>query len=275
MSKRLLAFALSVIMLVSLMAPFSALAAESDLGVTSGECGEGLSWNYSSGSGTLTVSGNGYMDDYSSGENVAPWKHLNKNIYFIEVEEGVKSIGDWAFSYCYYAKMIELPESGLERIGQSAFYQCAAVEEILIPETVTSIGSGAFAYCKNLISVSVPVNVKNIRVYAFCECVNLSTIYYAGTQSQWNMMTIDPSNVEQIENISLVFDTVTGISWSLDEEGTLTVSGIGRIDNCTPHTAPWSDYETDIKKIVIEEGVTGIGNYAFGYCFNLKEVVLV
>ncbi|MBQ8605646.1 MAG: leucine-rich repeat protein [Clostridia bacterium] len=273
MSKRLLAFALSVIMLVSLMAPFSALAAESDLGVTSGECGEGLSWNYNSGSGTLTVSGNGYMDDYSSKENVAPWKHLNKYIYFIEVEEGVKSIGDWAFSYCYYAKMIELPESGLERIGQSAFYQCAAVEEILIPETVTSIGSGAFAYCKNLISVSVPVNVKNIRVYAFCECVNLSTIYYAGTQSQWNMMTIDPSNVEQIENISLVFDTVTGISWSLDEEGTLTVSGIGRIDNCTPHTAPWSDYETDIKKIVIEEGVTGIGNYAFGYCFNLKEVV--
>ena len=55
------------------------------------------------------------------------------------------------------------------------------------------------------------------------------------------------------------------LTWTI-EDGVLTIEGEGSIGNC-------DFYErTDIEKVVIKEGVTGIGWYAFEDCFNLKEI---
>ena len=55
--------------------------------------------------------------------------------------------------------------------------------------------------------------------------------------------------------------------------GTLTVSGKGAMaDYVDPHNTPWSDYFDNIKTIVIESGVTSIGNAAFVDCKNLESV---
>ena len=56
--------------------------------------------------------------------------------------------------------------------------------------------------------------------------------------------------------------------WSVDETGTLTVSGKGNIQY-----PGWSNYNDQIKKVVIDAGVSGIGNGAFFNCRNLKEIV--
>lgn len=56
--------------------------------------------------------------------------------------------------------------------------------------------------------------------------------------------------------------------WSVDEAGTLTISGYGAIQY-----PGWSDYNAQIQKVVIEDGVTGIGNGAFYNCRNLKQVI--
>ena len=59
----------------------------------------------------------------------------------------------------------------------------------------------------------------------------------------------------------------------LDEEGTLTVSGTGATgDYLFWEPSDWSEND-EIKKIVIEEGITGIGNRMFFDCVNLEEIV--
>lgn len=57
----------------------------------------------------------------------------------------------------------------------------------------------------------------------------------------------------------------TGLTWNLTNAGTLTISGSGAMptDFSGPSEQPWNAYSSQIRKIIIEEGVTGIGPSAF------------
>ncbi|MBR7056275.1 MAG: hypothetical protein IKI17_04210 [Oscillospiraceae bacterium] len=61
----------------------------------------------------------------------------------------------------------------------------------------------------------------------------------------------------------------TNLTWTLDDDGILTISGTGRMaefGNATDaSTAPWNPYRSSIQSIVIEDGVTSIGDVAFVY----------
>ena len=58
------------------------------------------------------------------------------------------------------------------------------------------------------------------------------------------------------------------LTWSLDSEGTLNISGTGEM-GIDP---PWQDYSNQIKTINIDNGVTVIGPYAFSDCSELTQV---
>ena len=62
------------------------------------------------------------------------------------------------------------------------------------------------------------------------------------------------------------------IAWAFDN-GTLTVSGSGEMDDCTWYAA-WDDFKDQITKLVIEQGVTTVGAGAFDNCTALTTVVL-
>ena len=66
------------------------------------------------------------------------------------------------------------------------------------------------------------------------------------------------------------------LRWTLDSNGTLTISGTGTMDNYDDYssTAPWYDYRADIRKLVINSGATSIGWDAFGGCTGLTEVTV-
>ncbi|MBQ3196141.1 MAG: leucine-rich repeat domain-containing protein [Clostridia bacterium] len=67
------------------------------------------------------------------------------------------------------------------------------------------------------------------------------------------------------------------IGWVLSEDGVLTISGTGDIKDFDPlKPDEWLKLKSgeSVKKIVIEEGITGIGNYAFYKCNKATEVVL-
>lgn len=65
------------------------------------------------------------------------------------------------------------------------------------------------------------------------------------------------------------------LTWGLDENGTLTISGTGSMGNCIfPNTSPFYSERESIKKVIIEDGVTDIGSYAFYWCLNLTSVVI-
>ncbi|MCD8019517.1 MAG: leucine-rich repeat protein [Clostridiales bacterium] len=66
------------------------------------------------------------------------------------------------------------------------------------------------------------------------------------------------------------------LTWVLDDEGTLTISGTGEMESYgRAYMVPWNyEYSDSIKKVVIEYGVTNIGDYAFDSCNFLKEIVI-
>ena len=149
-----------------------------DPGVVSGTCGDNVYWSFSNG--TLTISGNGKMYDYSSSDNTynttAPWG--NRSDYKIKkviIAQGVSSIGSHAFFRCYNLTSITIPNS-VTSIGDYAFYYCYSLTSVAIPDSVTSIGKFAFYYCTSLTSVAIPDSVTSIGNYAFDSCTSLTSV---------------------------------------------------------------------------------------------------
>lgn len=62
------------------------------------------------------------------------------------------------------------------------------------------------------------------------------------------------------------------LTWTLDNTGTLTVSGQGSMPSYANEPAPWQ--QLPVKTVVIEDGVTNVGSYAFSDCTALTHVIL-
>ena len=105
-------------------------------GMADGKCGS-LTW-FISDEGKLTISGKGRMPDYS-GSALAPWYDYREKILALEVEEGVLSLGDYAFFDCENLKTIQLPKS-LTKLGKSCFVGCdglALLDLTQLPKELT------------------------------------------------------------------------------------------------------------------------------------------
>lgn len=140
--KKMLALLLAAVMLFSVLPVFSAASAYC------GVCGADLTWRFDTESKTLTISGTGEMYDYIAS---APWylQELTSDIEKIYIEDGVKSIGSWAFEGCWKVTEVELPQS-LEKVGGSAFEGCASLQSISIPASTTKLVERAFSGCGGL-----------------------------------------------------------------------------------------------------------------------------
>lgn len=64
------------------------------------------------------------------------------------------------------------------------------------------------------------------------------------------------------------------LTWKLNSNGLLTISGKGKIEDCEYPDRPWEEYHESITIAVIEDGVTSIGEDAFFSCSNLKNVII-
>ena len=63
------------------------------------------------------------------------------------------------------------------------------------------------------------------------------------------------------------------LTWTLDNEGLLIISGSGEMKSYPIFIQqPWYDYRSSVKKVVIEEGVTSIGTYAFYGCTGIESI---
>ncbi len=62
------------------------------------------------------------------------------------------------------------------------------------------------------------------------------------------------------------------LTWTLDEEGTLTISGTGAMMQYNYNRVPWYSNRSLIKKVIIEDGVTTIERYAFYHCSSLTSI---
>ncbi len=313
---KILSIILSIMLVISIV-PITASAA------TSGTCGDNLSWTYDSSTYTLTISGTGAMDDYSSYNR--PWESYMNSIENVIVSDGITTIGSMAFDWCTSLISITIPDSVIT-IGDYAFYNCYSLISATIPDSVTTIGNCAFAECNSLISVAIPDRVTTIGIYAFSgcyaltsatigdsvriignfafalcdsltsviigdsvttiglctfhDCTSLTDVYYLGTKEQWNEISINSGNYcltgATIHCKSLSSGTCgDNLTWTYDDTtGTLTISGEGDMYNYEYGNCPWERYKENIQNVVINDGVTTIGDYAFYFCFAMTSVII-
>ena len=120
----------------------------------SGTCGDNLTWVLTD-DGTLTISGAGKMwewginfDGVTVVQTNAPWYSYNNSIKTVIIENGVTSVGNYAFDNCTSLTSITIPE-GVLSIGNCAFWGCNALAEL------TSVGNQFVAYCNVLTNICV------------------------------------------------------------------------------------------------------------------------
>lgn len=165
---------------------------QTDISVlASGDCGDHTSWILTS-DGVLTISGSGRMAGWGSYTQV-PWYDFAQQIFTVNINSGVTSIGDLAFARCEYLTNVKLPDT-MTRINLGAFAGCRRLTEIVVPEGVKRIGDKTFADCFALTSVTMPVSVTYISFDAFQNCDSLMDVYYGGSKSEWNGITMYSGN---------------------------------------------------------------------------------
>ncbi len=126
--------------------------------------------------------------------------------------KNVNSIGDYAFGRCTSLTSVEIPE-GVESYGIEIFDDCTNLKELRVPDSrigfgikdqlmivrmgegVTSL-RGTFNGFTNLTTVYLPASLTEIGENSFKDCYSLKTVYFAGTEAQWQAVTIATGNQE-------------------------------------------------------------------------------
>ncbi|MDE5930922.1 MAG: leucine-rich repeat domain-containing protein, partial [Lachnospiraceae bacterium] len=131
----------------------------------------GLAWKLTK-AGTLTISGQGAMPDFSSTAD-QPWSKNGNPVRKVVIGNGVTSIGACAFWNCGILSA-EIASS-VTTIGNSAF-RGSSIISATIPSSVRTVGDSAFRECQNLSSVTVSEGVETIDQNAFRSCASLTSI---------------------------------------------------------------------------------------------------
>ena len=168
---RLLSIILAAALAFGMILPASAATRET----VSGECGEHLTWALDMSSGELTVSGTGEMYDYTNSDNTAPWRAYTNLVRSAAIKSGVTSIGESAFYECWALESVSLPSS-LTYIGYESFARCYSLTSVTIPSGVRVIDSRAFASCSALNSVTLPSSLTELGDRAFSYCTALESV---------------------------------------------------------------------------------------------------
>ena len=170
--KRILSILIAAVF-VLLLLPQNAILADNP----SGECGEDLTWEFDDASSTLTIKGTGKMFDYRNDDSFfyAPWNDYKDNIRVVKIEEGVSSIGKYAFYESDMIEEISLP-STLTAIGSYAFGYDVGIKEIVIPNSVKTIGDSAFLKCTALTKITLPSGLTVIEAGLLDGCSALTDL---------------------------------------------------------------------------------------------------
>jgi len=283
--KKSLSILLAVLMLLSTLSPFCALA--DSIQKTSGSCGDNATFELKNG--VLTITGTGETTS-------KPWLEIGEttNINKVIIGEGITAVDERSFAKCVKLKEAVLPQS-LTGIKKYTFFKCKSLEKADLPDNLKYVGMSAFQGCESLKKIDLPESVERIyssafngchcakgklylrknlfiELYAFNYCKSLEEIYFEDGFSMDNFTSTRPLKVfnycEGVKKIyipgsmkemnSSLFSNCTSLTDVTISEGVETVTGFA---NCTA-----------LEKIVLPKSTKTIYNSAFYGCESLKTV---
>ena len=68
--------------------------------------------------------------------------------------------------------------------------------------------------------------------------------------------------------------TSSNMNWNLNGNGVLTITGTGKMPNYGSSDQPWYKYKEDIRRVIVGEGITSVGNQAFYQYNNISKVTI-
>ena len=213
------------------------------------------------------------------------------------IPDGVESIGNYAFVCCNNLAKVTIPNS-VTIMGKGAFDNCEniysvnitdlaawrnisfenssanplyyarnlylngeLVENLVIPDSVTNIGNYAFYGCESLKSIMIPDSVTSIGTAAFWGCNNLNRVDITDIAAWYKIDFIDyfSNPLFYAHNLYLNGELVENL---VIPDG-ITCIGDYAFLGCSGLTS-----------VTIPDSVTSIGDYVFGDCRNLTSVII-
>lgn len=246
--KKFIAVLLTLATLLTLEIPVSAAT-------ITGSCGDNADWTLNGD--TLTISGTGPLDSWNT------WDDYRKQIRKVIIEEGITAIGYCTFAYHTNLEDVALPDS-LTTIGGQAFQGSDKLTIITLPKNVQhfystqSVCHAASVFsCDNLTAIEVhPENqwFCDVDGVLFDKEMHTLLCYPLGrTETHYTI----PSGVKELAHSAFSHSRCT-----IDLPNSLQIIGRSAF------------YSADFCNISIPNGVTQIHQYAFENCDFLTEITL-
>ena len=191
------------------------------------------------------------------------------NLKTVKLEKGLTQIAGNLFMRCYGLENIDIPDT-VTTIGENDFKLCTSLENVKMYNSIDEINGRAFAGCTSLKSVSLPDSITGMGTEIFSGCTSLSSVKLPNKRV--NIMSSTFEGCTSLTEITLP-DTVTTIQ---DHA----------FKNCTAlKTINWSKSITDIQsyafencdaltKLDIPNTVTNIGTGAFYECGGFTDIAV-
>ena len=201
--------------------------------------------------------------------NIGSWAfYLCDSLSYIVIPDKTLAIGEYAFYQCGNLKSVTFGQK-LKALPTSSFAQCD-LRTINIPDNITSLGEGvfenngklrsvrfssalteipenAFYYCRSLDSVYLPSGVTSIGKWAFAYCDSLHVISIPQSMTSINS--------EAFKNSKSLYNVLLNAPQLFNIEGGLS-----------------SIFGKQVKRYVLGDAFTSIGESAFAGCDSLQEV---
>ena len=190
----------------------------------------------------------------------------------ITIPKNIKSIGENTFSDCRNLKTLTFAEgSQCTQIGKNAFFRCA-MENVVLPEGMTTLDEWAFQYCHNLVSITIPSTMTNIdssslTCYRLSEVINKSSLDRIGGYGG-NVVKNATSGESKIEKYG-------DYRYIVGDDGTTYLIGyFGKDKNISLPTdrtyaiKSYAFYECQLETLTIPNNVTSIGGGVLGSTYT-------
>lgn len=213
---------------------------------------------------------NGYIEDglvYKDSSKKELLGCSSSRTESVSIPNSVEKIGESAFYNCSSLTSITIPK-GVTSIGKHVFFGCSGLTSITIPEGVTSIGSSAFYGCSSLEDVEIPNGLKNIGNYSFENCNNLirinipESVVYVGGFAFRNCSKLT----------SLFIPNENAVVESGAFKNCCNLTKISLPNNLTVIEGDTFSGCSSLTDITIPDNVTSICFDAFNNCSNLIEL---